>query len=72
MRETERNEPLSQEGLGLPNACRCFPIRAFYPGRDEEETLEFLLGQVTGNTARNGSSPKAPWRPIETVSPHLK
>lgn len=72
LREAERNEPLSQEGLGLPNACRCFPIGAFYPGRSEEETLEFLLGQVTGNTARNGSSPKAPRIWTETLSPHLK
>lgn len=39
-----------------------FPIGVLYPGRSEEETcilpLEFLLRQVTGNAARNRSSPK--------------
>ena len=39
-----------------------FPVGVLYPGRSEEETctlpLEFLLGQVTGSAARNGSFPK--------------
>lgn len=39
-----------------------FPIRFLYPGGSEERActlpLEFLLGQVTGNAARNGSSPR--------------
>ena len=39
-----------------------FPVGVLYCGRREEETctlpLEFLLGQVTGNAARNRSSPE--------------
>lgn len=49
---------------GSPMLASVFPAGVCYRGRREEETgtlpLEFLLGQVTGNAARNWSSPEPP------------
>lgn len=58
LREVESNE--NQEGL--LNACKCSSCQSTspYPERSGEKTcaspLEFLLGQVLENPARNGSS----------------